>query len=632
MCGIAGIIGSVLSEQKESILRDMTNQLTHRGPNANGIFMHDAVALTHTRLAIRDLSDAGLQPMRSFDQEWMIVFNGEIYNYKVIKRQLVQEFKIDFIGETDTEVLINAIAKWGIDKTLRECMGMFAFAAYHIPAKKTYLVRDRFGEKPLYFGTQNRIVGFASELKALYPLKKLGWKFEVNRNALSSYMRFGYVPAPHCIYHGLHKLNPGCFAVIDSNLMIEMCVYWDAKKVLHVPKFSGSYLEAVDVLEEKLKNTVRNQMVSDVPIGAFLSGGIDSSTIVALMQSLSAQKINTFSIGFEDKKYNEAPFAAAVANHLHVNHNELYIGKSDVLNVISRLPYIYDEPFGDASQIPTVLVSQLARSKITVALSGDGGDELFCGYNRYILADQLRRRILSNFIIRSSVLYAPTRLFKFFGRTSKKFSILFDKLMKLQQVIKYSQYSEIEIYRNLCSQLYQPNSLVLGGLEYAMYEEKNLINTNLLFEEWMMFVDSQTYLQDDILTKVDRAAMSVSLETRVPFLDHSLYEFAWSLPLEFKLNNGVGKKILRDVLYRYVPEKLLNRPKMGFGVPLDNWLRFELREWAGTLLDEGVIREQGFLNSEHVKMYWNEHLSGKRNWQGILWNILMFQSWYECSK
>lgn len=627
MCGIAGAISLKNQKIDESLINAMIQPLRLRGPDDRGIWCDDNVGLGHTRLSIHDLTASGKQPMFSASKRWVIAFNGEIYNFKRLKVLLLNEFKIEFSSNSDTEVLINAIDCWGIEKTLKQCIGMFAFAAMHIPSKKIYLARDRFGEKPLYYGLQNQTVAFASELKALKPLKNLGWNFDVDRDAVATYMRYAYVPTPYSIYSNISKLEPGCYLKISQDGEQQCKQYWQAQDVLQADKFLGSYEEAVYLLELKLKDTLTIQMSSEVPLGAFLSGGVDSSTIVALMQSMSKDKINTFSIGFAETEYNEANYAQAVAKHLGTNHVDMYVSEKDALDIIPYLPNMYDEPFADSSQIPTYLVSNIAKTKVTVSLTGDAGDELFCGYNRYFLADKVKSHVLGKPLVRLGLKTLPLGALKFLAKPFKRYSNLLDKLLKLQNILRYSTNCPIDLYRQVCSQVHGTD-MVMGSNEYPLLKEKKLLNIpELSYKEWMMFADSKTYMIDDILTKVDRAAMAVSLETRVPFLDHRIYEFAWSLPLEYKAHNGVSKRVLRDILYRYVPKKLIERPKMGFGVPIAKWLRGELKDWAAALLDPGLIQQQGYLDHVYITKLWNEHQSGKQNCQAALWTVLMFQSW-----
>ena len=627
MCGIVGFYNFSEQTLNESFLKDMVMTINYRGPDSQGLWHDNAISLGHARLSIHDLSPAGHQPMLSSSERWMIVFNGEIYNYQSLRKEILQIKRINFKGDSDTEVLVNAIELWGIEKTLKKCIGMFAFAAYDKKTQQLVLARDRFGEKPLYYGLQNNIFGFSSELKALKPLKATGWKFDVDRSVLATYMRYAYVPSPYSIYSKISKLDAGCYLVLSQNKELRVKQYWAAKDILTQDKFEGSYNQSVDQLEYKLKETLSLQMSSDVPLGAFLSGGVDSSAIVALMQSMSSDKINTFSIGFNEAEFNEAEYARDVANHLGTNHCDLYVTQKDSLAVIPNLSTMYDEPFADSSQIPTFLVSKLAKSKVTVSLSGDAGDELFGGYNRYFVADKVFSKIVSNRLLSVLISHSPAALIKIFAKLPSRYAMLTDKLIKLQTIIKHSQASQIDLYTQIISSNHE--SLVISGVEVDIIQERDLSDliNSLTFKEWMMFLDSQMYMKDDILTKVDRAAMAVSLETRVPFLDHRIFEFAWSLPLEYKIHKGVGKRILRDVLYRYVPKKLIDRPKMGFGVPIAKWLRGELKDWAAAFLNPDLIRQQGYFDYQYVDKLWYEHQSGKRNQQSALWTILMFQSW-----
>ena len=627
MCGIFGV-GVKNSTVDKALLVQAIRRLRHRGPDDSGVWLNGHVGLAHARLAIHDLSSDGRQPMLSANGRWVVVFNGEIYNFTSLRTELTQQHGVIFNSESDTEVLVNAIDTWGMSQTLLRLVGMFAFAAYDSVTKQLYLARDRFGEKPLYYGSQNGTFAFSSELKALKLLSAVGWDFDVDRDTLATYMRLSYVPAPYSIYQHIYKLKPGhyvCYADGEVGVPIP---YWSARDHLSVGSFSGSYSDAVNELDRRLTATVGLQMASDVPLGAFLSGGVDSSSVVALMQAQSTDKINTFSIGSHNKEYDESAYAIDVAKHLGTNHTNYFVENSDYLGIVPRLADIYDEPFADSSQIPTLLVSQIAKQAVTVSLTGDSGDELFGGYNRYFLADKIKRHVIDRQLIRWLVSASPQMVFKVAGKWSKRYRLLHDKLIKLQRILQHGGASAQYLYLSLCSQILNPNEVVLQGQERWMLEESGLSQVDSLsFTEWMMFVDSQTYMTDDILAKVDRAAMAVSLETRVPFLDHSLYEFAWSLPLPYKIHQGVGKRVLRDVLYRYVPKALIERPKMGFCIPMDQWLRTELRDWAAALLDPSKLVQQGYLNVDAVQTLWRQHQSGRHNWQGALWTILMFQSW-----
>ena len=627
MCGLVGIYSQKKTVSLEKIT-EMVQILKHRGPNDQGVWGDEHIGLGHTRLSIHDLSIAGHQPMTSFSGRWVIAFNGEIYNYQAIKSEMLSQERIMFNGGSDTEVLVNAIDLWGLEKTLKKCVGMFAFAVWDKQEKQLYLARDRFGEKPLYYGQIHNDFVFASELSAIHFHYRN--QLEINRDVLATYMRYSYIPAPYSIYQHIFKLVPGSYLKIDSFNKTKLKKYWDASKVIqNIKSFEGNYQEATDQLDQQLKNTLSLQMAADVPLGAFLSGGIDSSAIVAMMQSLTDQKVQTFSIGFYDKRYDEANYARAVAKHIGTEHTDVYVSEKDALSIIPELSKTYSEPFADSSQIPTYLVSQLARSKVAVSLSGDGGDEIFGGYHRYLLADKIRRKILKHRLLKAGIANIPLSVMNLVGKFFSQYRLLEDKTAKLKYILKYSNQSEYDLYKQICSLIYQPQKLVLNSIEKDIYQSLQLNGTKLSYTEWMMYADSQTYMMEDILTKVDRAAMSNSLETRVPFLDHRIYEFAWSLPLDYKLTQGCSKRILRDVLYRYVPKNLVDRPSMGFAVPFAEWLRGPLKPWAESLINPDLLARQGYLNTQMVQRYWQQHQSGKRNWHFALWNILMFQAWLE---
>ncbi len=642
MCGIAGFLvknrmnyGGNLSEQATH----MSAAIISRGPDDSGVWTDKAagVALSHARLSIVDLSPAGHQPMESASGRYAIVFNGEIYNHKEIRYNLRDQVSY-WRGHSDTETLLNAIEVWGLESTLKRCEGMFALAVWDRTKSILMLARDRLGEKPLYYGWQGEGVNtaflFGSELKALR--KHPSFKFDINRDAINLLLRHNCIPAPYSIYNKISKLMPGTILSISINdTEPKISEYWSLKEVamkglnnLH----SGGDTEVVNGLEDVLKRSVEQQMVADVPLGAFLSGGVDSSLIVALMQQQSTQPVKTFTIGFSDDLYNEAKHAKEVAKYLNTDHAELYVSHQDAINVIPKLPKIYDEPFSDSSQIPTFLVSQLARDHVTVSLSGDAGDELFCGYNRYLLTDQLwgklsmlpvsMRRGLAGMMTTLS----PEAFNKFLGFLP--YNRVGEKIHKAASVMESSSIDEL--YLRLVSHWNNPESIVLNSSEPITQLTSANSNISRLSQiQKMMLMDTLTYLPDDILTKVDRAAMGVSLETRIPFLNHNVVEYAWRMPMNFKVRNGEGKWALRQILYKYIPKEMIERPKMGFGVPIDSWLRGPLREWAEELLDESRLRQEGFFNPEQIRQKWREHLSGTRNWQHQLWDVLMFQAWLE---
>lgn len=622
----------------------MGQAIIHRGPDDGGQWWDaDAgIGLSHRRLSIVDLSPAGHQPMVSACGRFVIAFNGEIYNHLKLRKELVAFFQgkncLAWRGHSDTETLLAAIATWGVEAALKKCVGMFAFALWDRENRCLILARDRLGEKPLYYGWQGDSFLFGSELKALkvHP----AFQAEVNRDALALLMRHNYIPTPYCIWQGINKLQPGCFLTLARGQRDQVITqYWSGKSIVEAgvaSQFKGGADEAVNVLESLLLDAVGQQMMADVPLGAFLSGGVDSSAIVALMQVQSSRPVRTFTIGFNEAQYNEAEHAKAVARHLHTDHTELYVTAEDAMNVIPKLPMLYDEPFSDSSQIPTFLVSQMACQHVTVSLSGDGGDELFCGYNRYLLGNRLwgklsrlpvsLRHVMAGGLTRLSP-STWNRLTSPIGRYLGSVN-LGDKIHKGAEVL--DSRSIDELYLQLVSHWSNPTNLVLGANEpFTLLTDVTQQPVTSCDIDRMMALDMLSYLPDDILVKVDRAGMGVSLETRVPFLDHRVVEFAWQLPMQYKLREGVGKWALRQVLYKHVPQALIDRPKMGFGVPIDVWLRGPLQSWAENLLNESRLQHEGFFNPLLVKEKWLEHLSGKRNWQYYLWDVLMFQAWLE---
>lgn len=640
MCGIAGFLTTSFGGDLEARARCMADSLVHRGPDDAGVWADASagVALAHQRLAILDLSPAGHQPMTSRCGRYVVVFNGEIYNHLDLRKGLQQE---RWRGHSDTETLLAACQAWGIRETLKRAVGMFALALWDRYDRVLTLARDRFGEKPLYYGWQGKSFIFGSELKALraHP----SFLAKIDRDALCLFTRHNYIPAPHSIYQGIYKLPPGHLLSVSAERhepVVE--AYWSLRDVAELgcrSSLCGSAQDVTDELERVLKSAVKQQMMADVPLGAFLSGGIDSSTVVALMQAQSDKPVKTFTIGFNEEGYNEAVHAKAVARYLGTEHTELYVTPQQALDVIPNLPKLYCEPFADSSQIPTFLVSQLAKQHVTVSLSGDGGDELFSGYNRYVLGQKLWNKLSRTPIGLREMAASGIRAFspeawnlilgplQALVPSSLRLAKIGDKLHKGAGVIAADSIDDL--YLGLLTH-WNPEEIVLNGREPATCLNGSPPRLTGLNEvQRMMALDAMTYLPDDILVKVDRAAMGVSLESRVPFLDHRVVEFAWRIPQHMKLRDGVGKWILRQVLYRHVPKELIERPKMGFGVPIDHWLRGPLKGWAEELLDEGRLRREGFFNPGPIRTKWAEHLSGKRNWQYLLWDVLMFQAWLE---
>jgi len=640
MCGIAGIMDCSTTELASHV-RNMVASIRYRGPDDFGVWCDERVGigLGHARLSILDLSPEGHQPMSSASGRYVIVFNGEIYNFSELRSEL-ERVGQTFRGHSDTEVMLAAFEEWGIEKALSRFVGMFAFALWDRGDRALTLARDRMGEKPLYYGWQGNTFLFGSELKALkaHP----AFLGEIDRDALALMLRHNYIPSPYSIYKGIRKLPPGSYLSFQMGKRESKPVpYWSARETAErgqAQLFFGSEADAVLALEAQLLETIGSQMIADVPLGAFLSGGVDSSTVVALMQAQSSRPVKTFTIGFHEKGYDEAQYAKSVARHLGTEHTELYVMPREAMNVIPRLPTIYDEPFSDSSQIPTFLVSELARQHVTVSLSGDGGDELFGGYNRYFWATNIWRRIgwapkpLRAALAGTLTALPPTTWNSVFRGlacvvpTAWRYANPGDKLHKVAEILAVG--TPEEIYLDLVSHWKEPAAVVRGAQEPPTVLTDAGQWTDLPdFEQRMMYLDQMTYLPDDILTKVDRAAMGVSLETRVPFLDHRLVEFAWSLPLSLKIREGQGKWLLRQVLYRHVPKQLMDRPKMGFGVPIDVWLRGPLRAWAEELLDEARLQREGYFTPSPIRMKWAEHLSGTRNWSYYLWDVLMFQAW-----
>jgi len=648
MCGLAGFVDLRRETNRErltSFAERMTQACFHRGPDDGGVWVDEAfgIALGHRRLSILDLSSAGHQPMKSGDDRFVIVYNGEIYNFAQLRQEL-NGLGESFSSTSDTEVILKCVARWGVPAALQKFVGMFAFALCDRQKRTLYLARDRFGEKPLYYGVQDGALLFASELKSFraHP----DFKGVVDRNVVALLLRYGYVPSPYSIYEGVRKLMPGTVLSVpldqEASDRFSASSYWSLGSVVEVAenrKFQGSISEATDELDRLLRQAVARQMVADVPVGAFLSGGIDSSTIVALMQAQSSKPVRTFTVGFNEKSYNEAADAKSIAGWLGTDHTEIIVTPEETLSVIPKLPEIYDEPFADSSQIPTYLIASLARTQVKVCLSGDAGDEMFGGYNRYVWASTiwnvlrfspLSKRQLSGLITSIPVRYWDSIL-KFVSPvvpSSFRHMRLGDKMHKLAEVINTD--SAKGLYYGLMQFWRRPFEVVAGADELpTVLDDVDDFGKHRCLNDLMMYSDAITYLPDDILVKVDRASMSVSLESRIPLLDHSIAEFAWTLPQSLKISGGKGKRILRNVLNRYIPENLTNRPKMGFGLPLGEWLRGPLKPWAESLLDDSLLTQQGFFLPQPVRKKWNEHQEGRRQWTTDLWIILMFQAWLE---
>lgn len=650
MCGIAGYIEQ--GYYGSAPIRQMLGRLAHRGPDAQGVWQDNREQITfgHVRLSILDLSEAGRQPMLSESGRFVITYNGEVYNYREIRKEL--ENIVRFRTETDTEVVLAAFEAWGVG-SIDKLNGMFAFAIYDRKERQLYLVRDRIGIKPLYYGWVGGEFVFSSDLAAIkcFP----GFNAELNRSALKSYVRLGYIPAPHSIYTDIYKLIPGTYFRLSlqnyqknsfspfpsiSDGRFAPFYYWNPgsrmKRALAC-QADFEYQHGKRELKEILKESVRTHLVSDVPLGCFLSGGIDSSLIAALMREVSTNTVKTFTIGFDDPKYNEAEYARAIARHLGTEHTELCATEKDALGVIGKIPSIYSEPFADASQLPTFLLSELTKKSVTVALSGDGGDELFAGYERYIVArniwnvSRLLPTVVKN-LARRLLNHIPEQFYPFM---LKPFTYLVPRIFQerapgslYQSGINVGLSStRSELYLNQVSQQYSPERLVISEEPEPLFLPEGYGVSFPTDVEYFQFVDFLTYLSDDILCKVDRASMAGALEVRVPLLNHRVVEYAWSVPLRYKLYGNHSKIILGEILSDYLPRELFDRPKQGFNVPLNKWLRGELREWASDSLSVDKIKQEGLFNDVAIQKLWDEHLSKKQNWGQQLWTILMFQQW-----
>lgn len=649
MCGISGFFTlprSRTADQMTAETRRMTDAIITRGPDDSGVWVDEecGIALGHRRLSILDLSPLGHQPMASVDGRYHLVFNGEIYNFQELRTEL-ETHGYGWRGHSDTEVMLAAFNQWGVETATRRFNGMYAFALWDRQERTLHLGRDRLGEKPLYYGWSGDTFLFASELKAIRAFP--GFNASINREALCGQIRFNYIPDPLCIYEGFAKLPPAALLTIrHPQERPQPRLYWSLRQVVEQgldKPFQGSDKEAVDAFEALLKKSVGMRMVADVPLGAFLSGGVDSSLIVAMMQAQSSRPVRTFTIGFDVEEYNEAVFAKEVANHLRTDHTEMYVTGKDALETIPLMPELYDEPFSDYSQLPTYLVCKMARQHVTVALSGDAGDELFGGYERYFVGRNLWDKFawmppMAKKATASALTLLPAQVMNTAGSLARPLlpkrlrHVPFgDKLHKLAEVVAAPGMETL--YLNLMSHWKNPEQVVINGRD-----PQTIITTPQNwprasdFTHRMMHLDMETYLPGDILVKVDRAAMGVSLEGRIPLLDTDLIEFAWTIPYSMKVREGKGKWIMREALYRHVPKALIDRPKRGFSVPMEHWLRNELRGWAEDLLSEERLRREGFFHPAPIRQKWQEHLSGTRNWHFYLWDILMFEAWLAAQK
>lgn len=637
MCGIAGIFlarPTLGADQLAAVAQRMGDAIIRRGPDDGGVWVdaEQGLGLAHRRLAIIDLSPEGHQPMISASGRFVLSFNGEIYNYRELRAQLEYPWR----GQSDTEVMLAAFEAWGIEKALAAFNGMFAFAVWDKKEQTLTLARDRMGEKPLYYGWVGDSFVFGSELKAFRDIA--GWPPSINRDAINLLMRFSYIPAPHSIYHDINKLMPASYITIKAGQKDLLPVpYWSFEAMVEAcsgNRITCSLEEATNELDTRMRFAVAQRMMADVPLGVFLSGGIDSSSIVALMQQQSSIPVCSFTIGFTEQGFDEAPYARAIARHLQTEHTEIYVSSREAAKVIEHLPQIYDEPFADASQIPTHLVSKFARQHVTVALSGDGGDEMFGGYNRYVRGPALWKAIslmplgarmavakalmaAHGAIMPANPHIATTRA----ERMARKLRNYYDKM---------ATQSPEEFYVKLCSIDDHPERVVVGANRLELLSDSKRFDLD--YGEWMMMQDALTYFPGDILTKVDRAAMAVGLETRTPFTDPEIMGFAWQLPMHMKIHQNKGKWLLRQVLYRYVPQQLIERPKAGFAVPIGSWLRGRLKPWAGDLLAPEKLKREGFFDAGEVQKMWESHQTGRRDKESQLWNVLMFQSWLDSAR
>jgi asparagine synthase (glutamine-hydrolysing) len=639
MCGLTGYWSKKRADP--SLVEQMGLMLKHRGPDDSGVFINTdkTLAIAHRRLSIIDVSTAGHQPMVSNCGRFALAYNGEIYNHLDIREELKNSgFRLPWSGHSDTETLLASLCHWGVQDTLKRLNGMFAFSLWDDAEKTLTLARDRMGEKPMYYGSVGNTFFFGSELSSFKPHPS--WAGAINRDVVSLYLRHNYVPDPWSIYSGIQKLAPAHYVVIsnDGKNVSEQIPYWSLLKIIESrsqidEKRPDDFIEAFN---ELLKDAIRKRLVSDVPLGALLSGGIDSSLVVSLMQEVSPEPVKTFTIGFYEEGYNEAEYAKKIAEHLGTEHTEMYVSSEEARDTIVRLPQIWDEPFADSSQIPTLIVSELTRQNVSVGLSGDGGDELFCGYSRYHQTQKAWQKLqhfpypIRKFLSAIIKLLPGAPIERVMNLLPKNIQVahISDRLPKFSDLMKEETFGNF--YRHQVSLYNDPQSIVINGSEprtdISLIDE---LPESMNYLDRMMYTDSVTYLPGDILTKVDRASMAVSLEARVPFLDHRVVELAWSAPLNLKYKNGDGKWLLKQLLNQHVPLEMFERPKKGFSVPIEEWLRGPLRDWSEELLSTSRLKRDDFFQPEPIQRMLKEHISGKRRWHHQLWNILMFQSWLE---
>jgi len=660
MCGIAGLIHN---KQSESILNDsisMAAALSHRGPDDSNYWIDDnTISLIHTRLAIQDISSAGQQPMHSSTNRYVIAFNGEIYNFLKLRTEL-EDLGYHFNGGSDTEVILASIEEFGLVKALQSFEGMFAFSLWDSESKKLYLCRDRMGEKPLFYGWHEDIFCWASELKSLKSTSF--WDKDINREVIPQYLKYGYIPTPYSIYQGIYKLIPGTFLELnydeifnlnfspfsnDPDKTISPTPYWSLAETITASQGSKilDYNQALSEFDDLLQSVVSDQMISDVPYGSFLSGGIDSSLVTSVMQSLSDQPINTFTIGFNEKDFNEAEFARAISEHLGTIHNELYISSDDCRDIVSKIPAIMDEPFADSSILPAYFVSSLARKHVTVSLSGDAGDELFCGYNRYTKTPTIWSKVSRlpkslRYLVASILnMFPPAKIDKIYNLLSiiihkdSKNTRVGLKVQKLSNLLRLNSIDEVyNMLISYCNEIENITGIKSNNLPPLGSQLLDRLDFDDEVVNKFMAFDSVTYLLDDNLTKVDRTSMASSLETRLPLLNHRIIDFSWRLPLTMKSDGNLSKRILRDTLYKRVPKNLIERPKMGFSVPISDWIKGPLKSWAHSLLFDVNNNNHGIFNTSEIEKIWDQHITGYRDHSASLWSILMFQAWYQDSK